>query len=170
MNFDLSEGHLGCAVWVRRFAHDKLAPGALKRAHSTHCPWDVAAMLAEQGLLGIAFSEADGGQGGTLMHAVLAIQEVALACPKSADIVAASAIPVVGRSDSRWNCRRASVVDSLQRPSALPGAKPRDTRRDSTALTTAFVWDGRSPQPAPWPPGPTAAVARVSTMRAGESG
>ena len=35
------------------------------------------------------FPEADGGQGGTLMHAVLAIQEVALACPKSADIVQA---------------------------------------------------------------------------------
>ncbi|SPA02237.1 Acyl-CoA dehydrogenase [Cupriavidus taiwanensis] len=46
-------------------------------------------MLAEQGLLGIAFPEEDGGQGGTLMHAVIAIQEVALVCPKSADIVQA---------------------------------------------------------------------------------
>ena len=39
--------------------------------------------------LGIAFPEADGGQGGSLMHAVLAIQRVAWACPKSADIVQA---------------------------------------------------------------------------------
>ena len=46
-------------------------------------------LIAEQGLMGIAFPEADGGQGGTLMHAVLAIQEVALVCPKSADIVQA---------------------------------------------------------------------------------
>ncbi len=45
--------------------------------------------MARQGLLGIAFDERDGGQGGSLMHAVLAIQEVALACPKSADIVQA---------------------------------------------------------------------------------
>ncbi|MET0961302.1 MAG: acyl-CoA dehydrogenase family protein [Noviherbaspirillum sp.] len=89
MNFDLSEEHLAFADSVRRFAHDKLAPGALQRAHSNQYPWDIAAMLAEQGLLGIAFSEADGGQGGTLMHAVLAIQEIALACPKSADIVQA---------------------------------------------------------------------------------
>ncbi len=44
-------------------------------------------MLADQALLGIAFPVEDGGQGGTLMRAVLAIQEVALACPKSADIV-----------------------------------------------------------------------------------
>jgi alkylation response protein AidB-like acyl-CoA dehydrogenase len=89
MNFDLSEEHRAFADAVRRFAHDKLAPGALERAHSRQYTWDVAARLAEQGLLGIAFGEADGGQGGTLMHAVLAIQEVALACPKSADIVQA---------------------------------------------------------------------------------
>jgi alkylation response protein AidB-like acyl-CoA dehydrogenase len=63
--------------------------GARERAHSPDNPHEVARLLAEQGLLGIAFSEADGGQGGTLMHAVLAIQEVAQVCPKSADIVQA---------------------------------------------------------------------------------
>jgi alkylation response protein AidB-like acyl-CoA dehydrogenase len=89
MNFELSEEHRAFVDSVRRFAQDKLAPGALQRAHFSGYPWDVAGMLAEQGLLGIAFSEEDGGQGGTLMHAVLAIQEVAMACPKSADIVQA---------------------------------------------------------------------------------
>lgn len=89
MNFELSEEHQAFAESVRRFAQDKLAPGALERAHSAHYPWDAARMLAEQGLLGIAFPEEDGGQGGTLMHAVIAIQEVALVCPKSADIVQA---------------------------------------------------------------------------------
>lgn len=89
MNFELSEEHQAFAESVRRFAQDKLAPGALERAHSAHYPWDAASMLAEQGLLGIAFPEEDGGQGGTLMHAVIAIQEVALVCPKSADIVQA---------------------------------------------------------------------------------
>jgi len=89
MDFNLSEEHQAFADAVRRFAQDKLAAGALARAHSPDYPWDVARLLAEQGLLGIAFAEADGGQGGTLMHAVLAIQEVALVCPKSADIVQA---------------------------------------------------------------------------------
>ncbi|MBF6989150.1 acyl-CoA dehydrogenase family protein [Cupriavidus sp. IK-TO18] len=89
MNFELSEEHQAFAESVRRFAQDKLAPGALERAHSAQYPWDAAQMLAEQGLLGIAFPEEDGGQGGTLMHAVIAIQEVALVCPKSADIVQA---------------------------------------------------------------------------------
>ncbi|AGW95022.1 acyl-CoA dehydrogenase family protein [Cupriavidus sp. DF5525] len=89
MNFELSEEHQAFAESVRRFAQDRLAAGALERAHSAQYPWDVARMLAEQGLLGIAFAEEDGGQGGTLMHAVIAIQEIALVCPKSADIVQA---------------------------------------------------------------------------------
>jgi alkylation response protein AidB-like acyl-CoA dehydrogenase len=41
------------------------------------------------GLLGIAIPAEDGGIGGTLMDAVLAIQTVALVCPKSADVVQA---------------------------------------------------------------------------------
>ena len=89
MDFNLNEEHDSFAQAVRRFAQTELAPGALARAHSPAYPTDVAKSLARQGLLGIAFDERDGGQGGTLMHAVLAIQEVALACPKSADIVQA---------------------------------------------------------------------------------
>ncbi len=89
MDFKLSEEHQAFADSVSRFAQDKLAAGALARAHAPRYPFDTAALLAEQGLLGIAFAEADGGQGGTLMHAVLAIQQVALVCPKSADIIQA---------------------------------------------------------------------------------
>jgi alkylation response protein AidB-like acyl-CoA dehydrogenase len=89
MDFNLSEEHASFADSVRRFARDKLAAGALQRAHSPVYPADVAQLLAAQGLLGISFAEEDGGQGGSLMHAVLAIQEVALVCPKSADIVQA---------------------------------------------------------------------------------
>ncbi|MSQ89537.1 MAG: acyl-CoA dehydrogenase, partial [Betaproteobacteria bacterium] len=45
--------------------------------------------MAAQGLLGIVVAEADGGQGGTLMDAVIAIEAVAAACPRSADVVQA---------------------------------------------------------------------------------
>lgn len=89
LNFDLNPEDQAFAESVSRFAQARLAAGALERAHSVEYPWQVAKMLSEQGLLGIAFSEEDGGQGGTLMHAVLAIQQVALVCPKSADIVQA---------------------------------------------------------------------------------
>ncbi len=89
MDFQLNEEHSAFADSVSRFAQQELAPGALARAHSNEHPWDVAKLIADNGLLGIAFPEKDGGQGGTLMHAVLAIQQVALSCPKSADIVQA---------------------------------------------------------------------------------
>jgi len=89
MNFELTEEQTAFAETVRRFAQAKLKEGALERAHAPSYPWDVAGMLSEQGLLGITIPEKDGGVGGTLMDAVIAIQEVALVCPKSADIVQA---------------------------------------------------------------------------------
>ncbi|RFU12493.1 acyl-CoA dehydrogenase [Rhodobacteraceae bacterium W635] len=74
---------------VRRFAEGELADGALTRAHSREYPWDLAAKLSEMGMLGITIPEADGGVGGTLMDAVITIMELAMVCPKSADVVQA---------------------------------------------------------------------------------
>ena len=74
---------------VRRFAEKHLAAGALERAHAAEYPWDVAKLMAKQGLLGITIPEAGGGQGGTLLDAVLAIETVASVCPRSADVVQA---------------------------------------------------------------------------------
>lgn len=74
---------------VRRFAEKALAPGARERAHAPEYPWDVARQMARQGLLGITIPEADGGQGGSLIDAVIAIETVAASCPRSADVVQA---------------------------------------------------------------------------------
>jgi alkylation response protein AidB-like acyl-CoA dehydrogenase len=74
---------------VRRFAEKHLAKEARERAHSPEYPWDVARLMAKQGLLGITVAEADGGQGGALIDAVIAIETVASVCPRSADVVQA---------------------------------------------------------------------------------
>jgi alkylation response protein AidB-like acyl-CoA dehydrogenase len=74
---------------IGAFARRRLADGALSRAHEPRYSWEVARLLAEQGLLGLTIPESDGGQGATLMDAVIAIQELAQVCPKSADIVQA---------------------------------------------------------------------------------
>jgi len=74
---------------VSRFSQKELSAGALDRAHGPGYPWDVAKKMAKQGLLGITIAEADGGQGGTLLDAVLAIEAVAAACPRSADVIQA---------------------------------------------------------------------------------
>lgn len=74
---------------VRGFAERHLRDGALKRAHQEEHPWDVARLMAEQGLMGITMKEEDGGQGGTLMDAIIAIETVAAVCPRSADVIQA---------------------------------------------------------------------------------
>ncbi|MBM3570586.1 MAG: acyl-CoA dehydrogenase family protein [Alphaproteobacteria bacterium] len=89
MDFDLSPERRQFVEAVRRFAERELAAGALARAHADGLPWDVAAKLAAQGLFGITVKSEDGGQGGTLLDAVLAIETVALVCPRSADLVQA---------------------------------------------------------------------------------
>jgi alkylation response protein AidB-like acyl-CoA dehydrogenase len=74
---------------VRGFAEKHLLQGALERAQNPEHPWDVAKLMAEQGLLGITIREEDGGLGGSLMDAVIAIETVAQVCPRSADVVQA---------------------------------------------------------------------------------
>ena len=69
------------------FALAHLAKDALKRAHDPRFPFDVAKLMSAQGLMGITIPEADGGSGGTLMDAVIAIEQVAAVCPRSADVV-----------------------------------------------------------------------------------
>lgn len=89
MDFRLSEDLQMFADSVRRFAIDNLQSGALERAHAAEFPWEAARKIADFGLLGITLSQEDGGIGGTLMDAVVAIEQVASVCPKSADIVQA---------------------------------------------------------------------------------
>lgn len=89
MNFELTAEQRDFQNAVRRYAEKALKPGALERAHADAYPWEVAREMAAQGLLGITIDEADGGVGGSLMDAVIAIETVASVCPRSADVVQA---------------------------------------------------------------------------------
>jgi alkylation response protein AidB-like acyl-CoA dehydrogenase len=77
------------AAALRTFAQRELAPGALARAHDPSYSFETAQLLAQQGLLGLTVKAEDGGQGATLLDAVIAIQEIGQICPKSADILQA---------------------------------------------------------------------------------
>ena len=87
MNFEFCDEQKLFAESVRRFALAQLEKDALKRAHNPRFPFDVARLMSAQGLMGITIPEADGGQRGTLMDAVIAIEQVAAMCPRSADVV-----------------------------------------------------------------------------------
>ena len=89
MDFRLTAEQRLFADSVRGFAQKHLAAGAVARAHDPAHPFDVARLMAEQGLMGITMPEADGGQGGTLTDAVIAIEAVASICPRSADVIQA---------------------------------------------------------------------------------
>lgn len=86
---DYSDEQQAFAESIRAWARKHLAAGALERAHEAQYSWETAKLLADQGLLGLTISQDDGGQGASLVEAVIAIQELALICPKSADIVQA---------------------------------------------------------------------------------
>jgi alkylation response protein AidB-like acyl-CoA dehydrogenase len=89
MDFEFNEEQQAFADSVRRFAEANLGEGALERAHDPRFPREVAQMLGRQGLMGISFDPEDGGQGGTLLDAVIAIEQIASVCPRSADVVQA---------------------------------------------------------------------------------
>ena len=89
MDFQLTPEQQQFREAVRAFSNKHLASSARERAHDGLYPWDVAKLMAKQGLLGITLAEADGGQGGSLMDAVIAIETVASVCPRSADVVQA---------------------------------------------------------------------------------
>lgn len=89
MDFELTAEQKIFRDSVTGFADSELRAGAVARAHDPAYPWDVARKISGQGLLGITIAEKDGGQGGSLMDAVIAIQTVAMSCPRSADVVQA---------------------------------------------------------------------------------
>ncbi len=95
MHFGLDEDQQAFAGAVRDFARSELKPSAVELAHAPGYAWDVAKQLAKNDLLGLTLREEDGGQGASLMDAVIAIQEVAYASPKAADIVQAGSFGAI---------------------------------------------------------------------------
>lgn len=87
MNFEFSDEQKLFADSVKKFALAHLEKDALKRAHNPRFPFDVAQLMSKQGLMGITVSEADGGQGGSLMDAVTAVDQIASVCPRSTDVL-----------------------------------------------------------------------------------
>ena len=148
MDFNLTEEQAMFRDSVASFADRHLRDGALQRAHSDDYPWDVARQMAEAGLIGITTPADDGGAGGTLMDAVIAIQEVAMVCPRSADVVQAGnfgAIRVLAQYGS--DEQKARVLKPLLRGESLiavamtePGAGSAVTELKTMATPDGEGW------------------------------
>jgi alkylation response protein AidB-like acyl-CoA dehydrogenase len=145
MDFTLSTEQSAFQDSVRAFAKRELEADALKRAHAEEYPREVARKMAAAGLLGITLPEADGGQGGTLMDAVLAIEQVALACPRSADLIQEGnfgAIRVLARFATEDQKKRfVAPILSGDEIIAVAMTEP-EAGSATTDLVTAAVADG----------------------------
>ncbi len=87
MDFQLTEEQRILKESVRKLAERHFAEKAF--TWGDEYPWEHAKILADNGLMGIRIPVEDGGQGGTLMDAVIAIMEIAKVCPQTADVLQA---------------------------------------------------------------------------------
>lgn len=145
MDFTLTSEQQDFQAAVRRFSEKHLQEGAIQRAHSQEYPWDVAQAMAAQGLLGITISEKDGGIGGSLMDAVIAIETVASVCPRSADVIQAGnfgAIRVLAEYGTSFH--KEKYLKPLLEGSALisVGMTEPDAGSAVTELKTTATKDG----------------------------
>jgi alkylation response protein AidB-like acyl-CoA dehydrogenase len=89
MDFQLSAEQRELVAVTREFARAKFGPQAFTWEARDAFPREYLPLLAAQGLAGIAIPEADGGQGATLLDAVLVIETIAQVCPAAGDCVQA---------------------------------------------------------------------------------
>jgi len=145
MDFRLSDEQEMFRRSVQGIAERHLAGGALARAHDPSFPFDVARLFAENRLMGITIAEADGGQGGTLMDAVLAIEQVALVCPRSADVVQAGNFgPIRTFAEYATAEQKERFLKKLLAGEAVAGLGMSESEAGSavTDLTTSATPDG----------------------------
>ncbi len=145
MDFAFTEEQTMFRDTVRRFAQTELAPHAARRARAPGYPWDVAARMAELGLMGISLPEADGGLGGSLVDAIIAIQEVAEACPRSADVMQAGNFgPVRTFAEYGTPAQKARYLGAILEGRAVISLGMTEPEAGSavTELTTSAVSEG----------------------------
>jgi alkylation response protein AidB-like acyl-CoA dehydrogenase len=92
--FTLSEEHRAFRDVVRKLADDRIAPRAAEIDATAEFPWDVAKVLAENGLLGLHIPEEYGGAGADTLTFALLVEEIARVCASS------SVIPLVQKLGS----------------------------------------------------------------------
>ena len=146
MDFNLTEEQIAFQNSVRSLADKYLKEGNLRRAHDPLFPKDIAKLFSKNGLMGITLPEKDGGQGGKLMDAVLAIEQVALICPRSADVIQAGSFgPIRTFAEYASNYQKEKYLKKLLNGEMVIGLGMTEPNAGSavTDLTTKAVQDGK---------------------------
>ncbi len=146
MDFNLTEEQITFQNSVRSLAEKYLQENNLKRAHNPLFPKDIAKLFSKNGLMGITLPEKDGGQGGKLMDAVLAIEQVALICPRSADVIQAGSFgPIRTFAEYASNYQKEKYLKKLLNGDMVIGLGMTEPNAGSavTDLTTKATQDGK---------------------------
>ena len=146
MDFNLTEEQITFQYSVRSLAEKYLKENNLKRAHNPLFPKDIAKLFSKNGLMGITLPEKDGGQGGKLMDAVLAIEQVALICPRSADVIQAGSFgPIRTFAEYATDYQKEKYLKKLLKGEMVIGLGMTEPNAGSavTDLTTKAVQDGK---------------------------
>ena len=146
MDFNLTEEQIAFQNSVRSLADKYLKEGNLRRAHDPLFPKDIAKLFSKNGLMGITLPEKDGGQGGKLMDAVLAIEQVALICPRSADVIQAGSFgPIRTFAEYASNYLKEKYLKKLLNGDMVIGLGMTEPNAGSavTDLTTKATQDGK---------------------------
>ena len=146
MDFNLTEEQIAFQNSVRSLADKYLKEGNLRRAHDPLFPKDIAKLFSKNGLMGITLPEKDGGQGGKLMDAVLAIEQVALICPRSADVIQAGSFgPIRTFAEYATDYQKEKYLKKLLNGEMVIGLGMTEPNAGSavTDLTTKAVKDGK---------------------------
>ena len=146
MDFNLTEEQIAFQNSVKSLADKYLKEGNLRRAHDPLFPKDIAKLFSKNGLMGITLPEKDGGQGGKLMDAVLAIEQVALICPRSADVIQAGSFgPIRTFAEYATDYQKEKYLKKLLNGEIVIGLGMTEPNAGSavTDLTTKAVKDGK---------------------------
>ena len=146
MDFNLTEEQIAFQNSVKSLADKYLKEGNLRRAHDPLFPKDIAKLFSKNGLMGITLPEKDGGQGGKLMDAVLAIEQVALICPRSADVIQAGSFgPIRTFAEYATDYQKEKYLKKLLNGEMVIGLGMTEPNAGSavTDLTTKAVKDGK---------------------------
>jgi alkylation response protein AidB-like acyl-CoA dehydrogenase len=86
MDFQFNEEQMELQKWAREFAKEKFSEKAYTWTKNGEIPWENAKILAEHGLMGMTIEEEDGGQGMSMIDAMIVMEEIAKVCPSTADM------------------------------------------------------------------------------------
>jgi hypothetical protein len=144
MDFSLTTEQAQLVDAATQMANREFAPQAF---HRTGFAWDSLKKLAEHGFTGLTLSTEDGGQGATLLDAVLVMMAVTKVCPHSADALQASNFGAI-RQVAKFGSERVKkdVLPLLLSGEALVTAGMSEPEAGSalTDLRTTAHYDGET--------------------------